>query len=74
MSQVKPWQGRESPVGSPLPCAPTPPQAEVPDFFLDPSPLENATKAVTSLFFFSFVCLFLGLHSWHMEVPRLGVE
>ena len=19
-------------------------------------------------------CAFLGLHSWHMEVPRLGVE
>ena len=25
------------------------------------------------LFFFVF-CLFLGLHLWHMEVPRLGVE
>ena len=26
-------------------------------------------------FFFFFFCLlpFLGLHSWHMEVPRLGV-
>ena len=23
--------------------------------------------------FFSF-CLFLGLHPWHMEVPRLGVQ
>ena len=20
------------------------------------------------------VCIFLGLHPWHMEVPRLGVE
>ena len=27
------------------------------------------------LFFcFSFFFLFLGLNSWHMEVPRLGVE
>ena len=23
---------------------------------------------------FSFFCLFLGLHPWHMEVPRLGVQ
>ena len=27
-----------------------------------------------SFFFFFFFCLFLGLHLWHMEVPRLGVE
>ena len=23
---------------------------------------------------FGFVCLFFGLHPWHLEVPRLGVE
>ena len=21
-----------------------------------------------------FVCLLLGLHSWHIDVPRLGIE
>ena len=26
------------------------------------------------LFIYLFVCLFLGLHLRHMEVPRLGVE
>ena len=25
-------------------------------------------------FFFSFIFCLLGLHLWHMEVPRLGVE
>ena len=25
-------------------------------------------------FFFAFFCLFSGLHPWHMEVPRLGVQ
>ena len=25
-------------------------------------------------FVFCFVFVFLGLHTWHMEVPRLGVQ
>ena len=31
---------------------------------------------VSSIFLFvcSFVFVFLGLHPWHMEVPRLGVK
>ena len=29
---------------------------------------------LTFLFFLSFFICFLGLHLWHMEVPRLGVE
>ena len=27
-----------------------------------------------NFFFFFFFFCFLGLHPWHMEVPRLGVE
>ena len=30
-------------------------------------------KESLSLVFCLFVCLFLGPHLWHMEVPRLGV-
>ena len=26
------------------------------------------------IYMYLFVFFFLGLHSWHMEVPRLGVE
>ena len=26
------------------------------------------------IFFFIFIFCFLGLHLWHMEVPRLGIE
>ena len=27
-----------------------------------------------SLFFLSFFFVFLGLHLWHMELPRLGID
>ena len=29
---------------------------------------------MNNLFFIFIFCLFLGLHLWHVEVPRLGVE
>ena len=29
---------------------------------------------IVSVFFFIFYFFVLGLHLWHMEVPRLGVE
>ena len=31
-------------------------------------------KIKIKVFTFLFVCLFLGLHPWHMEAPSLGVE
>ena len=37
--------------------------------------VRGRTRILTQVFFFFFVFLsFLGLHPWHMEVPRLGVE
>ena len=27
-----------------------------------------------NFFFFAFFLVFIGLHPWHIEVPRLGVE
>ena len=29
---------------------------------------------VCSAISFLCVCVFLGLHLWHMEVPRIGIE
>ena len=26
------------------------------------------------LYFFIYLFVFLGLHPWHMEIPRLGVQ
>jgi len=35
---------------------------------------EQSVVGCIFFFFFFFVFVFLGLHPWHMEVPRLGVE
>ena len=31
-------------------------------------------RFLKTLFYIFCVCLFLGLHAWHMEIPRLGIE
>ena len=36
-------------------------------------PLLSRNQLLLLVLFFSFF-LFLGLHSWYMEVPRLGVQ
>ena len=34
----------------------------------------GASSSFSRLFYFYFIFCFLGLHLWHMEVPRLGAE
>ena len=50
-------------------------QRVFPEQTLDPDQkADPSTSCLLKFFFFFFFLVFLGLHSWHMEVPRLGVK
>ena len=44
------------------------------DLYMLNHPCELGKNHIWFFVFFCFVFVFLGLHTWHMEVPRLGVE
>ena len=35
---------------------------------------QDVSLKLTCFFFFAFVCVFLGLQGWHIEVPQLEVK
>ena len=42
--------------------------------FIEITCVEFKTTGFVSFFYGIFLCVFLGLHTQHMEVPRLGVQ